>query len=129
MNEMIKEYGLPVLFHPHGTLTSGNGIDALDRFIDIGYECIYYGEGIDQRKMSDLTRGRCSIMGGIDTASTIYLGPDERVVKDTAKVIDDADGSDFIFTCSCSVDAGLNKDRLKLMVDTVKRMGGGPGRD
>ena len=68
-------------------------------------------------------------MGGVDTATTIYLGPDERVVRDTNGVLDDTEGSDFIFTCSCSVDAGLDRERLKLMMDTVKNRCGGPGRD
>ena len=127
--KMIQKNRLPAIFHPHGSLTEGEGIDALDLFLRIGFDCIYYGEDIDQRKMAELTEGRCSIMGGIDTASTIYLGPDERVVKDTEKVLDDTEGSDFIFTCSCSVDYGLDRERLKLMMDTVRRRCGGPGRD
>ena len=112
-----------------GTLTEDDGIKALDMFLDIGFDCIYYGEDNDHRMMAELTKGRSSVMGGIDTAPTIYLGPEERVVRDTEKVLDDTDGSDFIFTCSCSVDYGLDKDRLKLMLDTVRKKGGGPGRD
>ena len=126
---IIDDESLPVILHPHGPLTEDDGIRALDMFLDIGFDCIYYSEDIDQRAMAELTEGRCSIMGGVDTASTIYLGPEERVVRDTEKVLDDTDGSDFIFTCSCSVDYGLDKDRLKLMLDTVRKKGGGPGRD
>lgn len=116
----ITKYRLPVMFHPHGTLTEDDGVDALDLFLDIGYDCIYYGEDNDHRRMGELTHGKCSVMGGIDTASTIYLGPDERVVRDTNNIIGQMEGKDYIFTCSCSVDYGLDKGRLKLMIDTVK---------
>ena len=122
----IDENDLPVIFHPHGTLTEDDGVKALDLFLDVGFDCIYYGEDNDHRVMAGLTKGRSSIMGGVDTASTIYLGPNERVVKDTEVVLDDTKGSDFMFTCSCSVDFTLDKDRLKLMVDTVKKEVVGP---
>ena len=126
---MIERYRLPTIFHPHGTLTEDDGIEALDLFLEIGFDCIYYGEDNDHRRMRALTEGKCSIMGGVDTATTIYLGPDERVVRDTEEILNDTEGSDFIFTCSCSVDYGLDKEHLKLMMDTVRRRCGGPGRD
>lgn len=121
MKKGISGYGLPTIFHPHGAFTKGPGIEALKMFTDIGYECIYYGEDVDHRKFKELTNGKCSMMGGIDTASTIYLGPDERVVRDTEDVLKQTDGTDYIFTCSCSVDANLDKGRLKLMMDTVRK--------
>ena len=126
MYRRIDGYGLPVIFHPHGTLTEDDGIKALDLFLDVGFDCIYYGEDNDHRALAGLTKGRGSIMGGIDTASTIYLGPDERVVRDTENVLEQTNGADFIFSCSCSVDFGLDRGRLKLMVDTVKKRMVGP---
>ena len=125
----IERNHLPVIFHPHGTLTEDEGIDALDLFIGIGFDCIYYGEDNDHRIMGELKDGRCSVMGGIDTASTIYLGPDERVIRDTGSILGQMNDRNYIFTCSCSVDAGLDRDRLKLMIDTVGKRSGGPGRD
>lgn len=129
LRKETDRYGLPCILHPHGVMTRGIGITALDMFLDAGYECIYYGEGNDHRMMSELAQGRCSIMGGIDTASTIYLGPDERASKDTDDVLDAVEDANFIFTCSCSVDAGLDRARLRLMMDAVRRRRhGGPGR-
>ena len=125
-NRAIGRYGLPVIFHPHGVLTEGHGIEALEMFLGLGYDCIYYGEDNDHRRIGELTQGRCSVMGGVDTASTIYLGPDERVVKDTWNVIAQMEGRNFTFTCSCSVDYGLDRGRLKLMMDTVRRKVVGP---
>ena len=125
-NAAIGRYNLPMIFHPHGVLTEGHGEEALDLFLELGYDCIYYGEDNDHYRIGELTQGRCSVMGGVDTASTIYLGPNERVVKDTRNVIDQMEGRDYIFTCSCSVDYGLNRERLKLMMDTVRRRVVGP---
>jgi len=120
-NAFVGKSGLPVIFHPHGVLTEGHGKEALEMFMKLGYDCIYYGEDNDHRRIGELTMGRCSVMGGVDTASTIYLGPNERVVKDTNDIIGQMEGRNYIFTCSCSVDYGLDKERLKLMIDTVRR--------
>ena len=120
MRERVSSFGLPTIFHPHGALTTGPGVKALELFMDTGFDCIYYGEDVDHRKFRELTKGRCSMMGGIDTASTIYLGPDDRVIRDTEDVLKQTDGADYIFTCSCSVDAYLDRKRLKLMIDTVR---------
>lgn len=121
VNRAVGRYDLPVIFHPHGALTEGYGAEALELFLELGYDCIYYGEGVDHRRFKELTDGKCSMMGGIDTYSTIFLGPDERVVKDTEDVLEQTGGADYIFTCSCSVDACLDKNRLKLMMDTVRK--------
>ena len=120
-NRTIGKSDLPMIFHPHGVLTEGHGTEALKMFLELGYDCIYYGEDNDHRRIGELTQGRCSVMGGVDTASTIYLGPDERVVKDTENIIGQMEGMDYIFTCSCSVDYGLDRGRLKLMMDTVRK--------
>lgn len=128
MGKKARSYGLPTIFHPHGVLTSGQGLDVLNDFIGSGFECIYYGEGNDHRKICELTEGKCSVMGGIDTFRSIFIGPDERAVADTQEILDDTKGYNHVFTCSCSVDADLDRNRLKLMIDTVKKCGG-PGRD
>ncbi len=120
MYRKSRENGLPCIFHPHGCLTEFEGIDALNDFMDIGFECIYYGEDNDHSVIGELTDGRCSIMGGIDTATTIFLGDHERIAADTSDVLKKTEGREFIFTCSCSVDANLERDKLKVMMDTAK---------
>ena len=119
----MKECDVPVIFHPHGSLSDGTGTESLDRFIDVGFECIYYGENCDHEKMRSLTEGRTSVMGGIDTSQTIFLGNDERIVKDTEAVLDGSEGHDYMFSCSCSIDRGLDPGKLKLMADTVRNFG------
>ena len=40
VNRAVGEYGLPIIFHPHGTLTEGYGVEALDLYLGLGYDCI-----------------------------------------------------------------------------------------
>ena len=117
---VISEGSRPVILHPHGTLTEGDGVEALNDFIDIGFECIYYGENCDHSRMCQLTEGKASVMGGIDTSKTIFLGSEDTVRKDTEDVLDATDGYDFIYSCSCSIDRNLDAGKLRIMMDTVR---------
>lgn len=120
MYRKSKKNGLPCIFHPHGCLTEYEGIDALNDFMDIGFECIYYGEENDHSVMGELTDGRCSIIGGIDTSTTLFLGDRERIIADTTEVLNRTRDRNRIFSCSCSVDANLEHDKLLVMMDTVR---------
>lgn len=120
MIEIFHEADMPIIFHPHGIFTEEPGMAALNGFIDAGFDCIYYGENCDHKKMCQLTDGRTSVMGGIDTSTTIYLGPDEEVHKDTEDVLKQTEGYDFIYSCSCSIDRNLDAKRLKIMMDSVR---------
>ncbi len=117
---VLSKDSRPVIFHPHGSLTQTPGTDALEAFIGIGFECIYYGENCDHRRMCQITKGRTSVMGGVDTATSIFLGDDESIRRDTADILEATEGSDFIYSCSCSVDRNLVPWKLKVMMDTVR---------
>jgi uroporphyrinogen-III decarboxylase len=124
MFRRAKGFGLPVGFHPHGVLSADFNSDALGALIGSGIDCLYYGEANDPMKLLERTRGAVSIMGGIDTFTTIFLGPNERVVEDTRRCMETFKGEDYIFSCSCSVDRGLSMERMKVMANTVKGMSG-----
>jgi Uroporphyrinogen-III decarboxylase len=116
----IHDLGLPIMFHPHGGFTADlTGEMILDEMIDMKFDCFYYGETIDPVKMLDHASKKCSLCGGIDTFTTIYIGPDERVEKDVSDYLECFNGN-FVFSPSCSVDRGLSLKRLKIMTDTVK---------
>ena len=118
--EFIHSHSLPVMFHPHGGFTTdADSENVLDDMIDFGIECFYYGEAIDSLKMKKHAEGKCALCGGVDTFTTIYLGPDERVKKDVSEYMRIHD-HDYIFAPSCSVDRGLSLSRMKMMVDTVR---------
>jgi uroporphyrinogen decarboxylase len=117
----IHGLGLPVMFHPHGALTSdGEALEILDEMLEIGFECMYYGETIDPETMKRHAKGKCSLCGGIDTFTSIYLGPDERVHKDVSDHLARFDDGCHIFSPSCSVDRGLPLDRMEMMMRTVR---------
>ena len=118
--DFIHEVDTNVCFHPHGEL-SAHG-DILKEYERIGVECLYYGENCDPLKIHDFIPN-LSLMGGIDTFTTIVLGDAARVTKDTEDCVRKMKGLNYGFTCSCSVDRGLPLDMIKMMVDTVKRVG------
>ena len=116
----IHGLGLPIMFHPHGGLTNDDAAEAiLDEMVMMGFDCFYYGETIDPIKMLAHTDGKCSLCGGIDTFTTIFLGPDDRVRDDVSHYLGYFD-QNYIFSPSCSVDRKLSLPRLKIMMDTVR---------
>ena len=118
--KFIHSRNLPIMFHPHGGFTSdADSEKVLDEMIGMGMECFYYGEAIDSVKMKEHAEGKCSLCGGPDTFTTIYLGPDERVKKDVSEYMRIHDRN-YIFATSCSVDRGLSMNRMKMMVDAVR---------
>ena len=118
--DTIRNDGLPVVLHHHGSFASEHGVEALNRLLELHPDCFYYGEGNDHALIGEQTKKRCPIAGGIDTFTTIYLGPDSRVRGDVNNILEKMSNPDFIFSCSCSVDRGLSLDRLRMMMDTVR---------
>ena len=117
----IHGLGIPIMFHPHGGLTeNADSEKILDEMIGMGFDCFYYGETIDPKIMLAHAEDRCSLCGGIDTFTTIYIGPDERVMDDVSHYLKHFDGN-YIFSPSCSVDRKLSLPRLKIMMDTVSK--------
>ena len=119
VRSILSRDSRPVIFHPHGALTVPPGRNAFESFVGTGFDCIYYGENCDHGEMCRIADGKVSVMGGIDTATTIFLGDDDTVRKDTKSVLEATDGYDFIYSCSCSIDRNLNAAKLKVMMDTV----------
>ena len=117
----IKECGIPSVYHPHGQFTKKPGESLVNDYRTMSIDCLYYGENNEHSLMSKITKGDFSLMGGIDTFTTIYLGDERRVVSDTEDVLKAMDGVPYTFTCSCSVDGDLDVRKMKVMIDTVKR--------
>ncbi len=118
---LIKRYDVPSVYHPHGQFVKQPGKDLIEDYHNMSMDCLYYGENNEHRTMRDISGEGLSLMGGIDTFTTIYLGNNDRVIADTKGVIDAMTDSHFIFTCSCSVDGDLDINKMRLMIDTVKQ--------
>ena len=84
------------------------------------FQSLYCGENNDMKKLRELCDSRVSIIGGIDSFTTIYLGDKERIEKDVNVCLDAFDGVPYILSCSCSVDRFLQLDKVKMMVDAVR---------
>ena len=120
VSKMSHADGMPLMLHPHGSFTSEHGKGPLEELLLLPTDCLYYGESNDHSEMRRLVNGKCSLAGGIDTFTTIYLGQDERIRNDVNNVMEQMKGENFIFTCSCSVDRGLPLERMRCMMNAVR---------
>ena len=122
-SKIAKDNGLNLVYHPHCSFTEECNRGALDLYLKADVDCIYYGENNDHKILRHLAEDRCSLMGGIDTSSSIYLGPTERAIGDAKRVVDEMRGSHYIFTFSCSIDYGLDKERVAATMNWVSKNG------
>ncbi len=119
LTEYAHDQDLPTIFHPHGVFSTGDRSKMLDASIDTGIDGFQFSEGNDAAPIAKRCRGRCSVLGGVDAYSTLLLGPDARIVRDTNRFIEIMKDEPYIMTCSCSVNRGLSLSNLKVMADAI----------
>ncbi|NLL94479.1 MAG: hypothetical protein GX224_01780 [Thermoplasmatales archaeon] len=120
-----KDMGLPVVFHPHGNFSADERVPLLYESVSTGIAGFQFGEGNDPATINAELSGKCSVMGGVDSFTTLLLGPDERIRRDVWKFLDVLEGDGHVATCSCSLNRGLPLGNVKAMVDAVRAWGGG----
>lgn len=111
--------GIPVIYHPHGIFSTDDRESVLMDSIGTGIDGFQFAEGNEPEGILKRTKGRCSILGGVDATTTLLLGPAERVKRDARAFLDSLGGEDYIMTCSCSLHRGLPIENVKTMIDTV----------
>ena len=111
--------GILSIFHPHGVFSTDDRVDVLRASIDTGIDGFQFSEGNEPLGVLESCDGRCAIMGGVNAYSTLLLGPEKRIVRDTNRFLDDLADHHYIMTCSCSVNRGLPLENLKAMADTL----------
>lgn len=116
----IHDLGLPVVFHPHGDFSTEELSNALDKTIDLGIDGFQFAEQNNHNIILQHTKNRCCILGGINVTDSLLLGPDERIINDCNKYMNDLSQEDYIFMCSCSLHRGILIKNVKTMVDAVK---------
>ena len=120
ITDFTHDLGLPVIFHPHGVFSTEDRTDILKGSIDTGIEGFQFAEGNEPEGILEQTKGRCSILGGVDIATTLLLGPEDRIKRDTLRYLDACKDGDHILMCSCSLHRGIPINNVKTMVDTVR---------
>ncbi len=110
---------LPTVYHPHGVFSTDDRRDILLASLETGTDGFQFSEGNEPEDMLETCRGKCCILGGVNAYSTLLLGPDERIVRDTEKYLDTFRNERYIMTCSCSVNRGLPLNNLDVMARTV----------
>lgn len=121
VTEHVHSYGKPTIFHPHGIFSTIDRRDLLSDSIDTGIDGFQFAEGNEPAGILRETKGRCAIMGGVDAFTTLLIGPEKRIVRDTDGFLDILGHEDFILTCSCSIHRGLPIRNVKTMVDEVRK--------
>ena len=115
--------GLPVIFHPHGVFSTDDRKDILKMSVDTGIDGFQFAEGNEPEGILNGTKGRCSILGGVDAFTTLLLGPEKRIIRDTDRFMDSLCDEDYVFMCSCSLNRGLSIENVKTMVNAVRNYG------
>ena len=120
-----RKEGLPMIFHPHGIFSTEDRIEMLEASIGTGIDCFQFSEGNMGMPIAEACRGSCSVAGGVNAYSSLLLGPDKRIIRDTNRFIDEMVDEPYIMTCSCSVNRGLPLSNIKIMADTLHQRNGG----
>ena len=125
LTDKVHQAGMTAIFHPHGVFSTDDRKDVLDASVDTGIDGFQFSEGNEAEYIGEWCRGRCCVLGGVDAFSTLLLGPDERIRRDTMRFIDAFADDPFIMTCSCSINRGLSLNNIGVMADTVHAYNGG----
>ena len=121
----VHDDGLICIYHPHGTFSTDDRQDILKASIDTGTDGFQFSEGNEPEGIMAQTHGKCSIMGGVNAYSTLLLGPDYRIRRDTDRFIQALKDEPYVAMCSCSVHRKLPLNNLKIMSDTIHRYNAG----
>ena len=119
LTEQAHSDDVPVIYHPHGVFSTDDRVELLNASLDTGIDGFQFSEGNEPSGILESCEGRCAVLGGVNAYSTLLLGPEKRIVRDTNRFLDELADHHYIMTCSCSVNRGLPLQNLKVMSDTL----------
>ena len=125
ITEKAHSDGLPVIFHPHGVFSADDRHPLLKEALNTGIDGFQFAEGNEPEGIIEVCGNRCAILGGVTSYTTLLLGPDARIVRDTNRYLSALSGLHYIMTCSCSLNRGQPLDKLKIMADHIHEYNGG----
>ncbi|MFA6803254.1 MAG: uroporphyrinogen decarboxylase family protein [Candidatus Methanomethylophilaceae archaeon] len=111
---------LPLVFHPHGTFSTSDRADLLADSIETGIDGFQFAENNEPLGILKQTKDKCSILGGVDAFTTLLMGPEKRITRDTNIFLDVLGKEDYVLTCSCSLNRGLPIRNVKTMIEAVR---------
>lgn len=117
INDAVHSRGLPSIYHPHGVFSTEDRQHLLKESIDVGIDGFQFAEGNEPEGILEICDGRCAVLGGVTAYTTLLLGPEKRIIRDTDRYLSAFEGTSYIMTCSCSLNRGQPLDNLKIMTD------------
>jgi MtaA/CmuA family methyltransferase len=121
--QKAKCMGMSSIFHPHGVF-SRQDMSLVKKSIGTGVQGIQFAENNDFAPLKRICQDKVCILGGIDAFSTLLLGPEERIDKETESFMQCCSpGGGYIFMCSCSLHRGMPLGNVDTMVRSCLKHG------
>ncbi len=116
-----EDKGLPTVFHPHGDFSAPENAAPLRSSLETGIEGFQFAEGNDHVSLRDGIGDRVCLMGGIEVSSTLLLGPESRIARETEAYLEGFRPWDaYVFMCSCSLHRGMPLHHVDAMLEAVR---------
>ena len=123
-DRMHSDGGL-IIFHPHGIFSTEDRHDLLSESIDTRVDGFQFSEGNEPEGILEVCEGKCAILGGVTAFTTLLLGPEKRIIRDTDRFLSCFENTNYIMTCSCSLNRDQPLDYLKIMAERIHQYNGG----
>jgi len=120
VTKYVHSEKLPIIFHPHGIFSTEDRANILKDSIKTGIDGFQFAENNEPSGILKQTKGNCSILGGVDAFTTLLMGPEKRIIRDTNLFLDALGREDYVLTCSCSLNRGLPIQNVKTMIEAVR---------
>lgn len=115
--------GLPTVFHPHGVFTDPIFMPLVRESIEQGVVGFQFAERNDLALARREWGNDICILGGVDAFTTLLLGPEDRIARETEDCLRSCGSSGYVLMCSCSLHRGIPLGNVKAMVDACQRAG------
>lgn len=119
ISDRIHSNGLMSIYHPHGIFSTDDRQDILLESVRTGIDGFQFAEGNEPEGILEICKDRCTVLGGVTAFTTLLLGPEKRIIRDTDRYLSAMEGTSYIMTCSCSMNRGQPLDNLKIMTDHI----------
>ena len=121
VSDRVHDNGLMSIYHPHGVFSTDDRQEILRESIGTGIDGFQFSEGNEPEGILGSCDGECAVLGGVTAYTTLLLGPEKRIIRDTDRYLSAMEDSSYIMTCSCSLNRGQPLDNLKIMADHIHR--------